>query len=46
MDVVTYEVANTKIISENIPGEIVRLKQETGKDILLIGSPSAMHSLC
>jgi dihydrofolate reductase len=36
---------NTKIISENVPGEITRLKQSSGKDILIFGSPSASHSL-
>jgi dihydrofolate reductase len=36
---------NTKIISENISNEIIRLKQESGQDILIFGSPSASHSL-
>ncbi len=38
-------LANTEIICENIADEVNRLKQEPGKDILLIGSPSAVHSL-
>lgn len=36
---------NTKIISENILDEVNKLKQETGEDILILGSPSAVHSL-
>ncbi|MEJ7681070.1 MAG: dihydrofolate reductase family protein [Segetibacter sp.] len=39
------DLGNTKIVNENISGEIRNLKQETGKNILLIGSPSAVHSL-
>lgn len=39
------DIANTEIICENIPREVNRLKQETGKDILILGSPSAVHSL-
>jgi dihydrofolate reductase len=36
---------NTKIISENIYSEINKLKQESGKNILIFGSPGAVHSL-
>jgi dihydrofolate reductase len=36
---------NTKIISENLPAEIRKLKSGAGKDILIIGSPSAVHLL-
>lgn len=39
------DLPNTKIISENLPDEIRRLKQEKGKDILIFGSPTAVHSL-
>ncbi|WP_018614435.1 dihydrofolate reductase family protein [Segetibacter koreensis] len=39
------DIANTKIISENIPGEVEKLKREPGKDILILGSPSVVHSL-
>jgi len=35
----------TKIISEDVAGEITALKQSEGKDILIFGSPSAVHSL-
>lgn len=35
----------TTIISENVPEQINALKQEQGKEILMIGSPSAAHSL-
>lgn len=37
--------ANTKIISSNLTGEITKLKQGTGSEILLFGSPSATHAL-
>lgn len=36
---------NTTIISDNLPAEIIKLKQGTGKDIVIFGSPSAAHSL-
>lgn len=36
---------NTNIISDNIPGEILNLKQATGKNILMFGSPTAAHTL-
>jgi dihydrofolate reductase len=36
---------NTKIISDNVANEISKLKQSAGKDILIFGSPSAVHSL-
>ncbi len=36
---------NTKIISTDVPGEIMKLKQQEGKDIIIFGSPSAAHSL-
>lgn len=36
---------NTKIISDNAASEISKLKQSPGKDILIFGSPSAVHSL-
>ena len=36
---------NTKIISNNVPDEIMHLKQQEGKDIIIFGSPSAAHSL-
>jgi len=36
---------NTRIVSDDMGGEIRRLKQEAGKDILIFGSPSAGHSL-
>lgn len=35
----------TKIISDNLPDEITKLKQGTGSEILLFGSPAATHSL-
>ncbi len=36
---------NTKIISDNVANEIMKLKQHEGKDIIIFGSPSASHSL-
>jgi dihydrofolate reductase len=33
----------TRIISENIAGEIKKLKQQPGKNLLLIGSPRLVH---
>ncbi len=36
---------NTKIISENLSDEINKIRQGTGADILLFGSPTATHSL-
>lgn len=37
--------ANTKIISDDLANEITKLKQAAGKEILIFGSPSAVHSL-
>ena len=39
------ELKNTRIISDNIPEEISKLKQEEGKNILIFGSPTAVHTL-
>jgi dihydrofolate reductase len=36
---------NTFIISENIEGSIQKIKQQPGKNILIFGSPTAVHSL-
>ena len=36
---------NTRFISDNIPSEVNKIKQETGKNILMIGSPTATHTL-
>jgi dihydrofolate reductase len=36
---------NTKIISDNVSEEIKKIKQETGKEIIIFGSPSAAHAL-
>ena len=38
-------LTNTKIIDGNLAAEIVKLKQNAGKDILMFGSPTAAHSL-
>ena len=38
-------LTNTTIISNNLSYRINEIKQQTGKDILLFGSPSATHSL-
>lgn len=36
---------NTKVISDNLIENINKLKQKTGKNILIFGSPGASHSL-
>ena len=36
---------NTKVISENLSENINKLKQQSGKNILIFGSPRASHSL-
>ncbi len=36
---------NTTIISENIPNEIIKIKEQKGKNILIFGSPTASQSL-
>jgi dihydrofolate reductase len=38
-------LTNTKIIGDNLSGNIHEIKQQAGKDILLFGSPTATHSL-
>ena len=38
-------LTNTTIISDNLSDRINEIKQQTGKDILLFGSPTATHSL-
>lgn len=35
----------TKVISDNVPHEIIQLKEAGEKNILMIGSPTAAHSL-
>lgn len=39
------DLTNTKIISDNLSDRINELKQQSGEDILLFGSPTATHSL-
>jgi dihydrofolate reductase len=39
------DLPNTKIISKNLSNEIRSLKQQNGKNILIFGSPTAVHSL-
>ena len=36
---------NTTILSENIPAEIIKIKQQTGKNILIFGSPATSQVL-
>jgi dihydrofolate reductase len=36
---------NTIVISDNLPENINKLKQQSGKNILIFGSPRASHSL-
>jgi dihydrofolate reductase len=35
---------NTRLINENIPQEIIKLKQRPGKNIMIFGSPRLTHS--
>ncbi len=39
------QLKNTTIISENIAAEVSKLKQGSGKEIIIFGSPGACHSL-
>ena len=39
------KLPNTKIISDHLSKEIAQLKQTTGKDILMFGSPTVAHLL-
>ncbi len=39
------ETTNTKIISDNLSDRINEIRQQSGDEILLFGSPSATHSL-
>ena len=39
------DLPRTKIISEDVFNEIKKMKQASGKDILIFGSPSVVHSL-
>ncbi|MFI5186190.1 MAG: dihydrofolate reductase family protein [Chitinophagales bacterium] len=36
---------NTRFISENVPGEISKLKQAAGRNIIMFGSPGTVHYL-
>jgi len=36
---------NTRFISDNVPAEINKLKEKAGKNIIMFGSPGAVHSL-
>jgi dihydrofolate reductase len=38
-------IPNTKVISDNLYAEITKLKQNSDKEILIFGSPTATHSL-
>jgi dihydrofolate reductase len=39
------DLPNTTIISDNLSDRINKVKQQTGSEILLFGSPTATHSL-
>ncbi len=39
------QVKNARIISDGVAEEINKLKQKTGKNIIMFGSPGAVHSL-
>jgi dihydrofolate reductase len=38
-------LANTMIVSDDLTGEIARLKQRAGRDVIIFGSPSVAHAL-
>jgi dihydrofolate reductase len=40
------EWTNTRLISKNIPQEIIRLKQHPGKKLMIFGSPVLLTVLC
>ncbi len=39
------DLQNTKVIAGNVAGEVSKLKQSEGKNIIIFGSPRAAHSL-
>lgn len=39
------DLANTTVISDDLPDNIHKLKQQAGNEVLLFGSPTATHSL-
>src|SRR5205085_342307 len=39
------DLAHTRVISEHVADEIVKLKQGAGREIVIFGSPGAAHSL-
>jgi dihydrofolate reductase len=39
------ELMNTSVITENISSELIKIKQQAGKDILIFGSPSVSQLL-
>jgi len=41
----SYRETNTTIISDNLSDRINEIKQQSGPDIALFGSPTATHSL-
>jgi dihydrofolate reductase len=38
-------LVNTKLIRDNLPQEVRRLKEQKGRDIVMFGSPSTAHAL-
>ena len=36
---------NTTIISDNVAAEVLKIKNQSGKEIIIFGSPSASHTL-
>lgn len=40
----TAKWKNTRLIKESIPEEIIKLKQQPGKNLMIIGSPGLTHS--
>jgi dihydrofolate reductase len=38
-------LGNTKLIRDNLPHEVAKLKEQKGQDIVMFGSPSTAHAL-
>jgi len=39
------KLTNTRIVGDGVTGEILKLKQNAGKDIVMFGSPTVAHAL-
>jgi dihydrofolate reductase len=39
------KLTNTRVVGDGVTGEILKLKQNAGKDIVMFGSPTVAHAL-